>query len=868
MMLSPSGRIAVVCVVVECFAVVSLGTMARAESPDVAFRAAFALRRAQALHPLGVQFWDDRERRVEGDHRTRPGDRLTTIGMPVMPRGDGSTSTRGGGSQLQVRKEWERAILGANIGVAGLEVADLDGDGVNELIASASEEVSAANRYCYVLAYNPSISDYEMAWVSPYFRAGIDAVRVCDINGDGSNDVVIGSGGEIRVFDGTTHDLIQSVSTVDNSGTGATSIRGLRTIDVDSDGHLEFVFCDDDELFIHDVETGTQEARLAGFGGEDLDVGRFDSGVDIIIANGASPGYVLDGDTHVVKWTFPSGLGSHVCVDDVDSDGLDELVCNDATDHISVYDIDFEMGGVFLRYTIPSMPPKVDAIAVGDVDGNGDSEIVVGDDQWGSIHTYIGYSGSPLTFAENPLHGVTGIAIGDCDNDGVVEIVWGAGDTTTGPYRLYVRAGFAPSIEEWESHDNDRGPFDAFDVGDVDFDGVPELTCGAFATQDGSDANYSVYNSLNHALEYSGQSPTGYSGYGLYCMRQANIDGDPQLEILMSSGAGYNGGIVCYDGFTHDVQWEWSAGHNVTVQTFDVIDVDDDGTLEVVAAVSKESSSASGRLSILDAADGHEEWQDNSMGDDGSDLLLLRVANVDSDANREIVVGGRNGGLWVLDAVSHEMQAFVVHVSGELWSLDTADLDGDGIAEIVVGLNSGYIKRFDPITGGLSTVDRIYEPGRSYQAVLGLELVDVIPGGSLEMVFVQNGVLTLRTLGGPTLWTSDDLGHPGPGYADLTRAYGQIVVDDIDDDGNQEIVVPSGRRGLRIYEIPNLLLGDMNCDGAVDIADIEPFSVALIDPDGYSASYPSCGLTQGDLNGDSSIDGLDIAEFLRDLMAP
>jgi hypothetical protein len=43
-------------------------------------------------------------------------------------------------------------------------------------------------------------------------------------------------------------------------------------------------------------------------------------------------------------------------------------------------------------------------------------------------------------------------------------------------------------------------------------------------------------------------------------------------------------------------------------------------------------------------------------------------------------------------------------------------------------------------------------------------------------------------------------------------------------------------------------LGDLNCDDQVDVDDVGPFILALIDPDGYAAAYPDCDITLADMN--------------------
>ncbi|TWT43882.1 hypothetical protein RAS1_02820 [Phycisphaerae bacterium RAS1] len=58
------------------------------------------------------------------------------------------------------------------------------------------------------------------------------------------------------------------------------------------------------------------------------------------------------------------------------------------------------------------------------------------------------------------------------------------------------------------------------------------------------------------------------------------------------------------------------------------------------------------------------------------------------------------------------------------------------------------------------------------------------------------------------------------------------------------------------------LPGDMNCDGAVNVLDINPFVLALSDPIAYAAMFPGCNISNGDIDGDGSLTVLDINPFV------
>lgn len=63
-------------------------------------------------------------------------------------------------------------------------------------------------------------------------------------------------------------------------------------------------------------------------------------------------------------------------------------------------------------------------------------------------------------------------------------------------------------------------------------------------------------------------------------------------------------------------------------------------------------------------------------------------------------------------------------------------------------------------------------------------------------------------------------------------------------------------------------LGDLNCDGVLDGADVAAMALALVDPDAYAIAYPLCNPLNGDLVLDGALDGRDINSFVEHLLAP
>jgi hypothetical protein len=62
--------------------------------------------------------------------------------------------------------------------------------------------------------------------------------------------------------------------------------------------------------------------------------------------------------------------------------------------------------------------------------------------------------------------------------------------------------------------------------------------------------------------------------------------------------------------------------------------------------------------------------------------------------------------------------------------------------------------------------------------------------------------------------------------------------------------------------VPPPAVGDVNCDGALNTFDIDPFVLALTAPASYAAAYPTCEISAADINGDGAVNTFDIDPFV------
>ncbi len=76
----------------------------------------------------------------------------------------------------------------------------------------------------------------------------------------------------------------------------------------------------------------------------------------------------------------------------------------------------------------------------------------------------------------------------------------------------------------------------------------------------------------------------------------------------------------------------------------------------------------------------------------------------------------------------------------------------------------------------------------------------------------------------------------------------------------------AGRIDIGADEFGSFVFGDLNCDGVLGSADIEPFILAVVDPNGYAGMFPDCDAQLADFNGDGMIDAFDIEAFIAALL--
>ncbi len=205
-------------------------------------------------------------------------------------------------------------------------------------------------------------------------------------------------------------------------------------------------------------------------------------------------------------------------------------------------------------------------VALGDVTGDGRPDLITAPGPGGGpvIKVFDGLDGSLVTafFAYTPtFRGGASVAVGDVDGDGLGDVLVGAG-AGGGPHVRVFRGGDYALIANFMSLDTAFRGGIRVAAGDTDGDGTAEILVGAGA---GGGPRVNVFEAstgTRSADFFVGGRPDA-NGVALTA---ADVDGDGRAEVIAAPGR--NVGEI----------WIYDAGQGVAVESFPIEQAADSGT--------------------------------------------------------------------------------------------------------------------------------------------------------------------------------------------------------------------------------------------------------------------------------------------------
>lgn len=552
---------------------------------------------------------------------------------------------------------WGMYNLGPGSGGGDFYSADIDGDGVVELISASTGYTTDNRGFINIIKKVDGTYKITERFSPPALGFGVKSLAGFNSNLDSPNHLLFVAGAEknIYFYNLSTKAYIASLETP--------AVEKLLVQDVDGDGTTELVAVLPNQTLVINIDLrtikytypiGASEAVFGYFTGQ--------SSLGLALNNGKV--YSVNGPNVELIWENEVLSGRRLAINDADENNIDELIVANST--ITSVDVNN-------KKTLWSSPTVISASAlfVFDVDEDGVKDILYGDEQWGKIHALNPMSGNTLWTVTNPDWGVGYIAVANMDEDSSPELIWTAADSLN----IY---DLASRQEKARINVNSIGPFHAYAVADVDADGHKDIVAVSI-----SDNKLYVINAATYELKWS---RTLENFRAVQDLKVGDIDGDSHNEIVMAAGNNDGGVVAVLDGLTGDLRYLKNLDETSPITSIAIIDVDNDHINDIVAGNTVAGSGSVGqRFYVLSGSNGNLIKESPILSSSYGTVWKLDAFNLDDDQSIEIV-GARSGKVFVYDFSSNTFtDAGVLNVAATTYAFI------NGRNQIINGFDDGSL---------------------------------------------------------------------------------------------------------------------------------------------------------------------------------
>jgi hypothetical protein len=793
--------------------------------------------------------------REEGD-RVLPPDALDVVATDLDGDAYSDIAAVGQGwARIQLNQAFQlnETIGGPTDQITSLAIADV-GDGRVNVRGDAAPDIVTGKRQGFTTVYFNSGKEFRpddsFSFFNPFFEGPFDPPILPR---------------SIQIT-GTTNLAVGNVVGTDKPDIVANRFDGKTSVFSGTDG-TAFAFANDLDI------SQSSSIAIADVTPPDSDA------LDIVVGTSGQPGAIFhNGNKRPFGGATPT---KSIVVQDINQDDRADIVVGNKGQRSVVLlqkqDQSFAQSEACDPATLPNgTEPQVWCfgngneqivdIALGDVGGDGDIDIVAANAQGQSMLYGNGNPDPDGTFVAIPFGGaqdaITTVAIGDLNGDSLPndqdgnareDIVAGTGqwvqvyvqrrDPTNPDPNQRNRPIFGTATGDIDCADHQSVPAGVHCIGDVsgtvndvavedmDGDGARDIV----AARDGQSRIY--YNRVGRFqsptfLESQDWSSTAVAG---------DIDSDGDLDMVVGSWYGqsrvyYNDGTGI---FTATAKGIFGGAHDLT-NSVAAGDMNHDGRLDIVVG--------------------------NSFGPS-----LVYLQHKDGTFARQTGVCGQSDDIRCFDQGEHSTQAVAI-----------ADINRDGYPDIVAAKNRQSAVHLNNGTGYFTaTVERRFAPESQYLAsvavadVNGDQKLDIVAGAPFE----QSAVYLQVNGGFSTNVSCDQINQVWCLNSPDSNDFDSVAAGDVDGNGDADIVVGGPGGGVFINQrgqIPNgsapfaweegqssssiLSLGDMDGDGSLDtVTKVGTQNAVILRRQGPELTIPfdsawRAALVVADVNGDAALD--------------
>ncbi|WP_440225471.1 outer membrane protein assembly factor BamB family protein [Dokdonella sp. MW10] len=533
---------------------------------------------------------------------------------------------------------WEHYPPLRNAGTSGIVIGDFDGDGRQDAVVTAGPDnqigwvaSNAQGRLSLrsLMALHPGTLTTSMSRFLGPLRL---------MPREGPSDRVIGivssdysdASNEIVVFGGVPLRVLRTIP--------VPGVRKIATVaDVDADGALEIVAVaravngSVDTPVILDYATGAQEWR-GTLHTSDVAVAQLDNDPALELILTGMPGRIIDGATREEEWSWPDGFLSDILVGRFAGDqGAPTFAIRRSRDvqvfRSQPYGLIGQLPEPALRGAFVVRYAGADRLAL---------------DMYGSnIAIRDAVSGATLYSEHVPrLPMVNALSVADIDGDGRPEMIYGASGPTYGMLRV---VDMVTRVDDYAERE-ELGPHAAIARGDFAGNGSDQVAFATVSTESNGRQGLHILDAGTGELLRSRPGEVDGRARGNPSLSVAQLDMDPQMEIVLVGDSIRGMSVAVFDGLTLEEQWRVGDFGGSGNAAHALVDTNADGTSDVVVGME------SGHLVVFDGRDGTLLWQSVTISGD-------TPWSIETVASPPRIIASRGNGVYVFDASTKLLEA-------------------------------------------------------------------------------------------------------------------------------------------------------------------------------------------------------------------
>jgi outer membrane protein assembly factor BamB len=708
-------------------------------------------------------------------------------------------------------------IYDSDFYVKHIETADLNGDGIKDVIAG---------EYDSDLYYEPSniyaINGLNGAtfWIYT-LNDGVRSMAICDLNNDGVMDVIAGASmgsptpdGRVHAIDGTNGTPIW-IFTPD--GTGDT----IGDIAIgDFDGNMlpdVAIACWDDYVYAINGSTGNQMWRtyIGSIFVHAVDTGDVNNdGIDdVSFANAYLPGFdnlqgVLNGTDGSTIWNQTvTYTVENTLLSDIDNDGSLEAIFGvyTSTDLAEVHVRNALDGDLEWNYTIgPDTGFHPDVFLFSDdIDEDNDLDLIVGNEYVDNyVYAFEGDTSTPMWVSEELAGFPRDLSFGDVIGNNFKNIIVATYD------RVQI-LNATNGMKDW--YYAVYGTIRMTGCADFNNDGILDVLCSGGAGIVNHDPAQAIW-----ALETTEDSPILWefdAEENGNAVAIDNLNGDIYMDVI---GVTSNDKAWAIDGETGNQLWNWTAVGNIYSVTTG--DLDGDGQIDVAVA------GYDNMVTALYGNNGTMIWQFTTPTD-YIGRKCLQSTDLNNDGNNDVIAGSEDGTVYAING-NNGTSFWSKSGLGSIEEVELAQMDDYGPLDVVT------VDGIKAIMINGSNGDTLWEYDQNTAYAKHIEAFDLDSDGALDIAIgVPKMGATLGRLimvDGSThneLWTV----YPFLPCSDYGLANGDLNNDGIKDlvaAGNyddKKIHAFNGTNGNELWfyqtggDVNVVATSDLNLDGETEV---------------------------------------------------